>query len=725
MSDKIARAAKTAGSPNALTSTALSGRRLGLARAGWLIVAMLSIGLFCASIPGYYDWLYGFADVNGGSAAVRANLEAQGISIDFYATFLFSIRAAAVVVWVVVGVVVFLRRSDDWMALFTSLMLITFAVFYLYDGYAALVDRYPSLWLPVNLLAFLGAISFALFFYLFPDGRLVPRWARWLLIIWVAHEAPYYFFPGSFLDTERSFPLLDFIADLSLLCVGIGAQVYRYMRVSDWVQRQQTKWVVFGTASSVLGLIGLTLLFSSSDTLTKFGSPYTFAILAGMRGFLLLIPLSIGVAILRQQLWNVDVVINRTLVYVGLTASVVVIYALIVGTLGLLLLRTHDNLFGNSLVSLLAAGCIAVLFGPLRQGLQRGVNRAMYGERDDPYGVLSRLGVRLEAALEPSTVLPTIVETVAGALKLPYVAIAMRRENLFEVAAAHGSPTGEETKLPLNYAGDTVGQLILSSRTPGETFSSADRRLLEDLARQAEVAVHAVRLNADLQKSRERLVSAREEERRRLRRDLHDGLAPTLATLSLGLDVSLKRLETNPQEAKAMLRDLKSQTQAAVVDIRRLVYGLRPPALDDLGLVPAIREQASKYGNVVDNLPEEMIGRNGLLFSVETPEKLPLLPAAVEVACYLIAQEAIMNVVRHSRARSCRVRLSIDDAKDELELEVTDTGVGIPEDRRAGVGMSSMAERAAELGGTCVATPNPEGGTRVLARIPLIPEKEE
>jgi signal transduction histidine kinase len=330
----------------------------------------------------------------------------------------------------------------------------------------------------------------------------------------------------------------------------------------------------------------------------------------------------------------------------------------------------------------------------------------MYGERDNLYGVLSRLGRRPEAALEPRSVLPTVIKTVAGALKLPYVAIAVRLEDRFEVAAARGSPIGEETKLPLNYAGEMIRQPILNPRTPGETFSPADRRLVEDLARQAEVAVHAVRVNADvdLQRSRERLINAREEERRPLRQDLHDGLGPTLATLSLGLDVLLKTLTRDPQEAEAMLRELMAQIQGAVVDVRCLVYGLRPPALDDLGLIPAIREQVSKLCRLVDDsaalVAREALGKCELHFSVEASGNLPPLPAAVEVACYRIAQEAITNVVRHSGGSSCGARLSIDESNEWLELEVTDDGVGIPEDRRAGVGMNSMVERVEELGGT-------------------------
>lgn len=215
-----------------------------------------------------------------------------------------------------------------------------------------------------------------------------------------------------------------------------------------------------------------------------------------------------------------------------------------------------------------------------------------------------------------------------------------------------------------------------------------------------------MRLTADLQRSRERLVNAREEERRRLRRDLHDGLGPQLATLTLKLGAARNLLsQEEPQAADALLAGRKTQTQEAISDIRRLVYDLRPPALDELGLVPAIREQATSYGPY------------GLNVSVEAPEddSLPPLSAAVEVAAYRIIQEALTNVARHAEARACHVRLSIGG---ELELEITDDGIGLPEDRRAGVGLSSIRERAAELGGDCVVGATPAGGTRVWTVLP-------
>jgi signal transduction histidine kinase len=440
---------------------------------------------------------------------------------------------------------------------------------------------------------------------------------------------------------------------------------------------------------------------------------------------LLLIPLSMGIAILRYRLWDIDVIINRTLVYGVLSACIVAIYALIVGSLGSLLHEGH----GNFLVSLFAAALVAVLFAPLRERLQRGVNRLMYGDRDDPYGVLSSLGRRLEATLEPEAMLTTIVSTIANALKLPYAAIAMKQENEFKVTAAHGSPTGEQVILPLTYTGQTIGQLILAPRAQGEDFLQADRRLLEDLARNAEATVHAVRLTEDLRRSRERLVNAREEERRRLRRDLHDGLGPTLGSITLGLDVSLKLLKSDLPEAEKLLCHLKVQTQDAVSDIRRLVYGLRPPALDDLGLIPAIRQQASNNGYLADEPFSTGAGHTkhneGLAFFVEAPKPLPPLPAAVEVACYRIVQEAITNVARHARASSCRIHLSHDDIKSEIKLEVTDDGIGLPHDRSAGVGLSSMVERAEELGGKLSVEQMPVGGTRVVASLPLFVEGEE
>jgi signal transduction histidine kinase len=688
-------------------------------------LVLLALALFVAGLPALYDkfrTLSIFDDFGFDRREVHANLIQIGLSTEFYAGYYVALNAIFAMVCYATATIIFLRRSTESIALFAVVVLALHGA-----ASSGAIDAvgmlHPLLGWLSSFLNLLGYATLLLLFYLFPDGRFVPRWTRWVVIIPVAYGISVSLFPSMpFSPGHRLYwPTL-----LGLLFTGVFAQVYRYWRFSSIVERQQTKWVVFGFVIAVTGTsvtIMITRVFSIQP-----GTLADLVVTAGLKGLMLLIPLSFAIAILKFHLWDIDVIINRTLVYGALTVCVAGMYVLVVGSVGVLLQPEGGLSQGSLLVSLLASGVVAILFAPLRERLQRGVNRLVYGERDDPYGVLSHLGKRLEATLAQGAVLPTIVETVASALKLPYAAIAIKQEDNFKVAAAYGSPVGEPTVLPLTYGSETIGQLILAPRAPGESFSAADRRLLEDLARNAEVAVHAVRLTADLQRSRERLVSAREEERRRLRRDLHDGLGPTLGSLALGLDVSLKLLKSELPEAEKLLYHLKAQTQDAVADIRRLVYGLRPPALDDLGLVPAIRQQASNHGTLADDLPGGAAGetnrKDGLIFFVEAPKNLPPLPAAVEVACYRIAQEAMTNVARHARASSCGIHLSHDAAKSELRLEVIDDGIGLPEDRRAGVGLSSMVERAEELGGTLSVGPPSTGGTRVVARLPLFAEGE-
>jgi signal transduction histidine kinase/DNA-binding CsgD family transcriptional regulator len=363
-------------------------------------------------------------------------------------------------------------------------------------------------------------------------------------------------------------------------------------------------------------------------------------------------------------------------------------------------------------LSLLATGVVAVAFAPLRDWLQRSVNRLIYGERDEPYRVLSRLGRHVEATLTPDSMLSAIVETVAQALRLPYVAITLRQDDRFVTAAEYGTGQHDLVELPLVYGSETVGQLRLAPRARGESFNPADWRLLEDLARQMGVAAHAVRLAVDLHRSnehlraaREGLVTAREEERRRLRRDLHDGLGPALASESLKVGAIRKLMTRDQSAADALLSELGDDIEATIADIRRLVYDLRPPALDELGLVGAIRERVAQL-------------HAELHVVVEAPERRPTLPAAVEVAAYRITQEALTNVARHARAKLCLIRLGVDEGV--LCLEVLDDGVGLAGDRKMGVGMFSMRERAEELGGTLAAETLPSGGTRILAQLPIV-----
>jgi signal transduction histidine kinase len=379
---------------------------------------------------------------------------------------------------------------------------------------------------------------------------------------------------------------------------------------------------------------------------------------------------------------------------------VVGIYVLVVGYLGALF-RTGSNL----LISLIATGLVAVLFQPLRALLQRSVNRLLYGQRDEPYTVITGLSQRLEATLAPDAVLPTIVETVAQALKLPYAAILLMREQAFVVAASSGQPCKDPLVLPLIYQNEPIGQLHLAPRTPGEAFSTADKRLLDELARHAGLAAHAIRLTSDLQHAREHLVTAREEERRRLRRDLHDGLGSALTSVMFKLDATDELLDRDPAKVRALLAEVRAQTQTSISDIRRLVYNLRPPILDEWGLVAALREHLAQY--TLQNVQ----------VSLDAPESFPTLPAAVEVAVYRVVLESLANVIKHAQATACTIRLAL--LADALTVEVQDNGVGRPAGYSAGVGMTAMYERAAELGGTCVVEDVVPSGTRVYASFPL------
>lgn len=490
---------------------------------------------------------------------------------------------------------------------------------------------------------------------------------------------------------NRIGPVLTVMA----FAASLVAIVTGYRAASDPVSRRQIRWVAFALAVAIAFSVGLSFV----PTVVRGETVVSWNIPVG-----LIVPIAIAIAILRYRLFDIDVIISRTLIWGALSAFVIGIYALVVGLVGEVL-----DVRRNLGLSLVATGLVALLFQPLRERVQRVVNRFVYGDRDDPYAVVSRLGQRLEATLAPESVLPTIAETVAQALKLPYVAITLRQGEALTASAAYGAPHGDLLTLPLTYQSEPVGELALAARGPSDAFSTADRRLLEDLARQIGIAAHAVRLTEDLQQSRRRIVTAREEERRRLRRDLHDGVGPSLAGITLKLDAARNLLPRDPTAVDTLLAELKAQTQAAISDVRRVVYDLRPPALDELGLVPALREHAARLAG------------DGLRIAVEAPEHLPALPAAVEVAAYRITLEALTNVVRHAEARGCVVRLTLPDA---LVIDVTDDGRGLPPDVRAGVGLTAMRERAAELGGTCTVDSTPGHGTRIDVRLPLPREAE-
>jgi len=681
-------------------TTNVRGHQFRLVHRIWAAAMLLQLALGVTGLPAYY------LQLRSPPEAVRTSLAQFGLSTGFYAAYLTTVVGLFSLGCFAVAAVVAWRKPRDAMALLVSLLLATMGAVNAPNA-DALEKLHPILVVPVELSVFLLISSLVCFLFLFPDGRWVPRRARAPVGIWLAVMLASMLHSGLHRSEPPEWFFVMFFGGFG---AGVAAQIFRYTRTSNRVQRQQAKCVVFGVVAALAGQLVFAYLpafFPPSLSPSGFhATPYDLAGVTGVTCAYFLIPLSIGLAILRYRLWDIDLIINRALVYGALTAATVAVYALVVAGLGTLL-----QVRGAPLLSLLGAGTVAVLFAPLRDRLQRGVNRLMYGERGDPYQVLARLGRQLEGALAPDAVLSTVAHTVKDALKLPYVAVALREGDRFTISAAAGTPATDPISLPLVHQGETVGQLVLGPRAGERSLSILDQRLLDDLARQAGVAAHAVRLTAELRSSNEelraargRLVTAREEERRRLRRDLHDGLGPQLAGFTLRLDTARNLLRRDPDAADTLLGGLSARAQAAVDDIRRLVYALRPPALDDLGLVDALRQHAAQYAPI------------GLCVAVEAPAALPPLPAAAEVAVYRIVQEALANVARHSAATRCAVRIWL---QDRLCIEIADDGRGIAEGRQAGIGLTSMRERAEELGGTCVIESVPGSGTIVRVQLPL------
>ena len=418
------------------------------------------------------------------------------------------------------------------------------------------------------------------------------------------------------------------------------------------------------------------------------------------------IPITLAWAILHDRLFDIDVAIRRTLVYGGLSLGVVAVYLAAVGGLTVALGPQEYA------VSLLATGVAALAALPLRDVLQRAVIRLLYGQRDEPVAVMRRLGTRLEWATDPAGAFPAVADTLAESLRLPYVALEVTDElGRTTVAAERGIARPAVHVLPLVHGGEPVGRLLLGLRAGETAFAEAELALLGDLARQAGAAVHAQRLRDELARSRQRLVVAREEERRRLRRDLHDGLGPALAGVAMRAEAASVDLATRPDDARRGLEAIAGEARAAVADLRMLVEGLRPPSLDQLGLVGAIVDQAERLGTA------DRAGAAPLVTVEAQPQPLPELPAAVEVAAYRIAVEAVTNAVRHAEARTCAVRLS---AAERLTVEVIDDGRGLHDPPRpGGTGLESMRERAEEVGGELWLAVGQPRGTIVRAELPL------
>lgn len=468
-----------------------------------------------------------------------------------------------------------------------------------------------------------------------------------------------------------------------VILVGIiaGLSIVRRAWTATGIERDQLRWRAFGVVLS-LALFPVAV----SEAL-----PLAVSLADG-----LLFTTTLVIPIVRYRLWAIDNIIRRSAAYLLVTVLVAGIFAAVAA--GVTALQGER-------VGLVAAAVItALVLAPALRRSQHLVDELFYGHRSDPYRALSDLSQRLDAVASPGAVLQTVVTAVADSLRLPYVAI--ERPGDGSVLAQHGDrqPTDAELgRWPLMSQGTRVGTLVAAPRRGESTLDGRDRAVLADLARQAGAAVHAEALTADLVASRQRIVEAREEERRRLRRDLHDGLGPLLTSIGLNLDAVRTQLTVGNGDPLALLARAKEASSQAIADLRTVVYSLRPPALDDLGVVGAITAHVRRMGEA------SMID-----IDVEAHD-LPALPAAVEVALFRITVEGVTNVMRHAEARTCRVRLGAVDGS--AVVEVVDDGTAA-QPWTPGVGTVAMRERVSELGGTLAIGPTAEGG-RLRATFPL------
>jgi len=677
--------------------TKLDEKWLRAARVGWILLTVLALLILLASLPGYATKFQGqLAHVTGNDTPPGAHFFAAASGVASLASALLSIGLAALL---------FRHKFTEPMAALLSYFLLIYGVVMAGPLEHASVILPGSLKYAQAIQGVLLATPLIAMLMLFPSGKFVPNWARWVLLLSIPWNFGLLLIAPFDAESINRNPTLSGIITFLFVVfslVGIYAQIYRYRRVSSTAERQQTRWAIYGFALWIAYMFASTIPYVYLTSLPP-DAPTPWWGPASELGWWLslnILPICLTIAITRSSLWNIDVVINRTLVYGALTAATMVLYVLVVGILGNLL-----QVGNSTFIAFLTTGLVAIVFQPLRDRLQRWVNRLMYGERDDPVAVLSKLGEELEHTGSPVDALASITETVSQTLKLPYVAIELGENN--EIAASYGIPKAEVLRLPMLYQTETSGYLIVAPRSPGESFRSTERQLLENIAHQAGAAAHAAKLTADLRISRQRLVTAREEERRRLRRDLHDGLGPTLASLTLKMDAIRNVLKTDPDKAEQLIGELKKQTQGAIQDIRGLVYELRPPALDELGLIGAIQ-------NFIDNQTSHQPQ-----IILDVPDQLPSIPAAFEVAVYRIALEALTNVIRHADASTATVSISVQETR--LTIEIIDDGTGLPDEFSAGVGLASMQERAEELGGSFERLSKHQG-THLRARLPLLEE---
>lgn len=632
--------------------------------------------------------LFGFSVLLGGAAVVGALL--LGIDIETaWSNYLITNTAIGLSA-APCGLLIARAKPDNpigWLFLIMGIAPLLTAAATPFMFYGAAHD-WPQFLLRLLVTVYMFSWSWGVFcclpliLQLFPTGKPVSR--HWWVLCWltVAAAALGNMFVGPTLDYGASSflvaPWWAITEGISqnlappIFLASIASLVVRFVRGTETV-RQQVFWLL--VAVILVVLINVPSMFQDNVPTGR----YILILLSFP-----LIPVGVTIAVLRHGLYDVRIVVSRLVVYALLTAGVIAVYVGVVAVL--------DRVLQGLGAPVIAALAIALAFNPVRVRLQRLVDRAVYGTRRDPVATVSAVGQRLTG-----DDLGAVAGALRESLRLSYVAIEKTDGSIAE----SGEQTATSQTWPLTYDGKPVGKLVVGPRHGERRLSRSDQKMMDLVAAPIAIVLHAQVLTEDLKASRERVIDAADEERTRLRRELHDSLGPLLTGAALKADGIGLAARHRPERAESLANELAHQLRQSVEAVRELAYGLRPAALDELGLVGALREEGDRLSPV--------------RVTVEAPESLPTLPSSVEVAAYRIAAEALTNVVRHSDAKLASVRLTTDNGT--LKMIITDDGSS-SDPWSPALGLTSIQLRASEVGGAAEAGPTAEGG-RVTAVLPL------
>jgi signal transduction histidine kinase len=501
---------------------------------------------------------------------------------------------------------------------------------------------------------------------------------------------------------------------LAVLLLAAAAPLVRMLR-SKGEQRQQLKWIVYAVLATVVAIVPFSFLAGTVLPSWTFDIPIVI-------GFGIALPAAAGIAIFKHRLYDIDVVISRTVVYGSLAVFITAVYVGIAVGIGALVGGGGKP---NLALSILATAIVAVGFQPVRERVQRVANRLVYGKRATPYEVLSQFSERVAESYATDDVVPRMARVLAEATGAQRADVWLRSGSVWRDAAvwpvegvAFAPTPVEDGNLPssnvgdrlvaVQHQGELLGALSVTKRS-GETLTPVEENLVAHLAGQAGLVLKNVGLTADLharlaelRASRQRLVSAQDEERRRLERNLHDGAQQHLVAIKVKLGLAEMLAAKDPEKASATLIQLKGDADEALETLRDLARGIYPPLLADKGLAAALESQARK-ATVPVTVEADGVGR---------------YPQEIEAAVYFCCLEALQNLQKYAGEAHAVVRLHADDGR--LRFEVDDNGAGFDvATTKKGSGLTNMVDRLDALGGDVEVTSSPGMGTRLHGSLPV------